>query len=93
MGKLIKVDGSERIVTPADGKQFTLEELQGYVGGNIQRIGLPGGVGMYLNEDGKGLLLEENKRATVLGRVAGIADDDFIVGDVVILSKAEDEVL
>jgi hypothetical protein len=88
MAKLIKVDGSETIVHPKDS-HFTLEELQAFVGGYVQMIQLPNGEEMYLNEEGKLENLPINRRATTLGKVCGIATDDCIVGDVIILNSQE----
>jgi len=64
MATLIKTDGTEEGVTPADGKEFTLEELQGYVGGYIEMLTLPDGALMLFNEDGLRLELEPNKQAS-----------------------------
>lgn len=83
MALLVKTDGSEQEVHPADGKTFTLEELQHFVGGYIQMIYV-GSREMYLNEDGKMLRLPLNERATRLAVMAGIADRDYVVGNVII---------
>ena len=88
MALLIKADGSEMEVHPANGKCFTLEELQGFVGGYIQEIDV-GDREMYLNEEGKYLNLPLNARATRLAVMAGIADTDFVVGSVVIGNSKE----
>ena len=83
--KLIKTDGNEIEVTPKDGKQFKLEELQGFVGGYIQMVQLPDGRELYMNEDGKYQKgLTYNSKATALAREAGIAWDDDVVGDCVL---------
>ena len=76
MAKLIKVDGSDQEVHPADGKAFTLEELQGFVGGYIERLQV-GFREMYLNEEGKLHKLPLNRRATDLARMAGISNLDY----------------
>jgi hypothetical protein len=88
MAKLIKVDGSETILRPK-GSHFTLEELQTFVGGYVQMIQLSNGEEMYLNKEGKLENLPINRRATTLGKVCGIAADDCIVGDVIILNSQE----
>jgi hypothetical protein len=36
---LIKPDGTQATVTPADGKRFTLEEMQKHIGGYIEVVG------------------------------------------------------
>jgi len=90
MATLIKVDGSEQEVHPEKGTTFTLEELQNLVGGYIERIQV-GSKEMYLNEDGKMKRLPLNRRATMIARLAGIADSDYVVGDVLIgISKEFD---
>ena len=43
MATLIAIDGSETDVKPANGESFTLEEMQGSVGGYVQLITLPDG--------------------------------------------------
>lgn len=79
MALVIKACGVIDKVTPkADGK-FTLEELQGFVGGYIEFVPLPANVTktavMVCNEDGKIIGLPINVLASV------IASQD-IVGDV-----------
>ena len=80
-------------LTPANGTDFALEELQALVGGFIEVLRLPGlALGstswMVLNEDGKRLNLAVNLVATALVRTI-IRPDDDIVGDVVLCSWAE----
>lgn len=89
MASLIKTDGSETTVKPKNGKQFTLEELQAFVGGSIELLMLPNGREMYLNEDGKFNGSKINNRATVIAAGAGIADNDFAAGDVIICDRSE----
>lgn len=52
-GIQITVDGKSTVVTPKDGKKFSLEELQGFVGGYIERVGNVGRKTMYADEDGR----------------------------------------
>jgi hypothetical protein len=87
----ITADGSEKEVRPADGKGFTLAELQGFVGGYIEALYLPDGSILWLNEEGKLKGLPENSsgRVQLLAHSAGIAHDDYIVGDVLITTRAE----
>jgi hypothetical protein len=90
MAVLITSDGVETIVKPANG-QFTLEELQGFVGGWIELIRTNDGRQMWLNEEGKLNRLPLNWKATLLTR--GIVNDnDVIVGDVLITNPAENEI-
>lgn len=88
MAILIKPNGEQTKVFPSNGR-FTLEELQSLVGGYIEMLPLPNGKEMYINEDGKSLGLQQNDVATGYGILAGIADDDFIVGNAVICSEEE----
>ncbi len=76
-------DGST--VHPADGKKFTLEELQGYVGGYIELVRLPRGNGratMYANEEGLLFGLAVNTEASA---VAG----QTLVGPVIVVRKED----
>lgn len=91
MATWIKSDGSERQVHPENKKHFKLAELQLLVGGYIEMLPLPSGGWLVLNEDGKHKDLPRNGRATVLGHSCGIADNDFVVGDVLVCSSKEIE--
>lgn len=53
MALFISSAGLELGVSPNNGKKFTLEELQGLVGGYIERVSMSDGKSMYVNEDGK----------------------------------------
>jgi Domain of unknown function (DUF3846) len=78
------------IVEPASGKAFSLEELQGFVDGYIELLRLEDGRCMFLNEEGKLKHLPPNATANRLAhQLTGIADDDYIVGNVVICSPQE----
>lgn len=81
-------DGSRRQITPADGRYFSLDEMQKIVGGCIQILPLNGEMMLVVNEDGKNLAppLPVNPVVTLLTRNL-IADDDLIVGDVLICSE------
>lgn len=81
---LLKTDGSETIIEPRNGKKFSLEELQGYVGGYIELIRTKKPVrDMYINEEGKLNGLPLNAKATELYQY-GYADP--VVGDAVVIS-------
>ncbi len=89
MAKLIKANGSEQEVHQANGKTFTAEELQGYVGGYIELVKI-GTKDMYMDENGKfKQAMNINRRATDLAIMAGITDGDFVVGDVVLCDPGE----
>jgi hypothetical protein len=80
IAKLIKTDGTMVSIEPADGKAFTLEELQKFVGGYIQIIRPPSRVGALLvvNEEGRLIGLPFNPAASL------IYEKDEIVGDAVL---------
>ena len=74
---LIPVHGLCELIQPANGQTFTLAELHAVVGGMIEIQALPKtGSLMVLNEEGKGLDLPENDRATALWRQNYPADED-----------------
>ena len=91
MGWLIKAGESDGIkVSPANGKEFTLDELQGYVGGLIEPVPLRRDIAgseenwreMYVNEEGLLNNLKVNPTASILsGRT--------IVGDAIIVLESE----
>lgn len=88
MAKLITPDGLTRDVTPADGKAFTLDELQGFVGGYIQLVRLTRSRLMCCNEEGKLERLPLNRTATAeWAALHGLTD--VIVGSVVIGTERE----
>lgn len=87
---IIKTDGSVVETEPADGKMFTLEELQAIVGGYIEIIYLNDERLMVLNEDGKFQRLKRNQKATELAhRHNAIFASDFIVGDVAVINSSQ----
>lgn len=88
MAKFIKADGTTQNVKPAHGETFTLKELQTYVGGYIEFIYLGEQV-LVIDEEGKFKNKPQNETATTLGRMAGIADDDYIVGDALFVAPNE----
>lgn len=78
---LIKTDGSVQKAYPANGSDFKLEELQGFVDGLIEIIDIGSDVIMVVNEEGKGIL-EPNKKATFLARtMQAIFPHDYIAGN------------
>lgn len=78
---LFDTKGGAKGVFPANGTDFTLEELQGFVGGYIEIIDITDKVIMVVNEEGKGAL-EPNGMATVLAKAHGaIFPHDYIAGD------------
>ena len=71
------------VVVPANGKHFTLKELQGYVGGYVEIQDLGDGRKLCLNEEGKLYGLPANAGATLLWHAAN-RDDPFVRSDVVV---------
>ena len=85
--RILKTDGSVQKVQPANGSDFTLEELQGFVDGLIEIIDIGSDMIMVVNEEGKGVL-ELNQKATVLARtMQAIFPHDYIAGDVLMCSS------
>lgn len=89
-GVLIRADKAQQSeIKPANGTDYSLDELQTYVGGYIETIALAGGLVLVVNENGKLLNLPKNDIATTMARVIGrIAQHDYIVGDVVLTDWA-----
>lgn len=81
----IKVDGTIEQV-----HKFDLKSLQSLVGGYIEVIKTNDDRLMVLNEEGKLDGLAVNTTADILARGI-VADDDHIVGDVVIIGKEDEE--
>lgn len=80
---ILHVDGSKTPFEPANGKNFTLDELREAVSGFIEMVYLPNNVIMVVNEEGKILNFRVNKEASMM-YLKEINGWDFIVGDVVI---------
>lgn len=88
MATLYKTDGTQEEKTPANGIRFTLEELQGFVGGLIEFIDLGEGW-MIVNEEGKLIDLPFNPKATRIARPVLFAFDPGVFGDVLVMSIKE----
>lgn len=86
MGDIIAyANGTISRVEPANKSDYTLKELQGIVGGNIELIDL-GKRYLVVNEDGKTMRLPFNFVATSWLAVV-IGGSDFIVGDALLCEK------
>ena len=82
-GLLITPEASVTEFVPANGRDFTLEELQKGVEGCIEIIDLTEKTIMVVNEDGKGRLYP-NMMATVIAKgCRAIFPHDFIAGNAV----------
>lgn len=90
MATIYKANGEQQEVTPENGKNFQLEELQKIVGGLIDMVGIGGDEIMVFNDEGKLMELPFNKEATKRFQEAFQAYD-FIVGDVLICKDSEVE--
>lgn len=88
MATLIRSNGVREEILPKSGV-FECSELQAAVGGYIDMLTLPDGRVVVLNDEGKLDGLPPNEEATQLGRLAGIAEWDYVVGDVVVCSESE----
>jgi len=90
MAKLYQPNGTVTEVHPTNGKKFTLEELQGYVGGYIELIYTNRSRQMFINEDGKIEGLPHNSKATLLCNMK-LGPWDYIVGPAIVLEKSEED--
>lgn len=89
MAKLIKTNGEASIVHPENGIDFTLEELQKYVGGLIDMIYFDRvNQIMIINDEGKIDGLECNVSATDYYQLY-FSTNDYIAGDVLLCSESE----
>ena len=94
MATLIGTDGRTYQVRPSNGVHFTLEELQGFVGGYIEVVRTLDGQFMVINELGKLEGLELNIPATRLyihGRSDVIVGNALVVDTRLELDGPEDD--
>lgn len=87
MAQIIRTDGTRREICPANGTDFTLEEMQSIVGGYIELVELDGNTTMAVNEEGKLIPLSLNLEASRIFRAHHPASKDFIVGDVLVCNN------
>ena len=82
---LYKANCSMREIAPRDGRHYTLEELQGFVGGYIELVYSKDGERvMVVNEEGKLQGLAPNVWGTNWAYEQGMTD--YIVGDVALVA-------
>jgi hypothetical protein len=86
MAKLFKVDGTIEDVKPANGTDFTLEELQKMVGGLIQVVPVFRTKLIVVDEEGRMKKYKHNVIASML--VDGQINGD-IVGDMLLFDRKE----
>ena len=89
-------DGHTKMVVPANGKHWTLEELEGFVGGYIEILRTIDGEFMVVNELGKCLtpMLDLNIPATRIyqhGRVDPIVGPALVVDTKAELDGSDDK--
>jgi hypothetical protein len=89
MATLIDPDGNVTEVSPANGSTFSLEELQAFVGGYIQIIGVSNDRLCVMNEEGKLIGLPPNLPATAI--VDSLWADDYLAGTVLFCDSKEIE--
>ena len=82
--EFIRANGDRMFVEPENKKEFTLKELQGFVGGYIQIVETRDSRLIVLNEEGKLNKLPTNGIATAYYKYG---KKDVIVGDVIIINK------
>ena len=82
MAKIIFTNGAEFEVAPKNGTDFSLEELQGVVGGYIEIVRLRDDKMMVVNEEGRLIGLKHNIKASTIAA-------DHIVGNVLICDSGQ----
>lgn len=93
--KLIRANGTATLVLPQNGTDFSLEELQGFVGGFIEIIRPPSNRGAILvvNEEGKLNGLPANELATEMWQQyadpRSLRMGDGVVGDVLLCHESQ----
>ena len=76
MAELLKASGTRHEIQPANGRAFTLNELQKYVGGFIEIVSPAGCINdrLVVNEEGLMMDLAPNTAATCLAGVPIVGD-------------------
>lgn len=90
MAILITAAGTQLEVKPKN-RVFSLQEFYKHIGcTTVQMIELPNGMQMWMDEEGKFRKIQHvNDIATMLLRMAGGLNDDYIVGNVLICDPSE----
>jgi hypothetical protein len=88
MAQIIKTNGEVIEAQPKNGTDFSLEELQGIVGGYVEVVSIHYGQIIVLDEEGKLKGKDRNNKATELYRLRRLTTD-FIVGDVLVCNDSE----
>ncbi len=87
MATILKTNGERKEVSPKNGSDFQLDELQSIVGGYIEILNLSNNRLMLVNEEGKIYGLPYNHEATELVVKEGY--HDVIVGDVLVCENSQ----
>lgn len=88
MAKLYKTNGEVIEVSPKNNRDFTLEELQSFVEGDIEIINLTAEKILIVNEEGKINKLPFNELATELWKKY-YGRTDYIVGNALLCNSDE----
>ncbi len=81
--KIIRANGTEEVIVPANGTDFSLEEAQKVVGGLIEVVNLGDGMIIVCNEEGLFMDFDVNFKATdICLENSSIRPGSAIVGDV-----------
>lgn len=79
---VIKTDGTAKFIDPENGYEFSLKELQGYVGGSIERVPRTAPHEVWVNEEGRVHNLPLNPAASnIVGQP--------LVGDVILFENCK----
>lgn len=89
MAMICTVEGDREMVHPAHGEHFTLEELQGYVGGYIEIVRIGDRWNVVCDEEGKLKGYAPNLLATVLCWRRGVLMHDELCGNVLFVEDGE----
>ena len=88
MARLYKTNGEVIEVSPKNNRDFTLEELQSFVEGDIEIINLTPDKILIVNEEGKINKLPFNELATELWKKY-YGRTDYIVGNALLCNSDE----
>ena len=91
MATLYKTDDTVETVRPANGEDFTLEELQGFIGGYIEKVNLNAKQFILCDEDGKSKQLHRNSNATLIWQQAFPHSRDVLLGPVLVFNVEDNE--
>lgn len=83
---LFKTDGTTMEVQPKNGNDFSLEELNDFVGGHIEIVTLRNNF-MVVNEEGKLNRLPVNHNATTMFQ-SEYGETDYIVGNALVCAHS-----